>query len=130
MDEHPGDTLGKRFLTFWGTVGAILAFGVAIYAVKEMFGPSDGEALDGGAGKARSAKKMLVVKEQEADFNKYALDKAKGVVTLPPTDAIPYAASVLAKQKQEKSKVGVPGAAVVTPGTGAHDPNQSKFDGL
>lgn len=126
MDEHPGDTLGKRFLTFWGTVAAILAFGVAIYAVKGMFGPDDGDALDGGMGQYRLAKKVLVNKEQTLEFDKYAIDKAKGTVTLPPADAIPFAAGVLSKQKQEKSKMGVPGAA--TPGTGAHDPNKSLFE--
>jgi hypothetical protein len=117
MDEHPGDTLGKRFLT-----------GVAIYAVKGMFGPNDGDPLDGGLGKARQAKKVLVTKEQDAELAKYALDKAKGTVTIPPSEAIPYAAKLLSSQKQEKSKMPVPGAA--TPGTGAHDPNASKFDSL
>ncbi len=128
MDEHPGDTLGKGFLTFWGTVGAILIFGVAVYAVKGLFGPSDEDPLDGGVSKARLEKKTLVYDEQDLELSKYAIDKAKKTVTIPPTEAIPFAASFLSKQKQEKSKTGVPGA--VTPGTGAHDPNQSKFDGI
>ena len=130
MDEHPGDTLGKRFLTFWGAVAAVLAFGVAVYLVKGLFGPSDSEPLDGGVSQSRLEKKALVDKEQIAELQKYALDKAKNVVTLPPTEILPYAVSVLSKQAQEKSKIAVPGAIPPpTPGTGAHDPNLSIFEG-
>ena len=128
MDEHPGDTLGKRFLAFWGTIAAVLAFGILIYLVKGLFGPDSTDPLDGGVGAERLARKALVDKDQEAEATKYAFDKEKQLVTIPTTDAIPYAASVLSKQKAEKSKMPVPGAA--TGGTGAHDPNQSAFDKL
>lgn len=129
MDEHPGDTLGKRFLTFWGTVGAILAFGVAVYLVKGLFGPSSSDQLDAGVSAHRIEKKLLVDKEQAAEIKKYAVDKAKNTVTLPPTEILPYAVTVLTQQKQEKSKIAVPGAIPPpTPGTGAHDPNVSAFD--
>ena len=131
MDEHPGDTLGKRFLAFWGTLAAVLAFGILIYLVKGLFGPSSTDPLDAGVGAERLAKKALVEKEQTEETTKYVLDKAKQTVTLPPTDAIPYAVTVLSQQKAEKSKMPVPGAAPAkTEGTGSHDPNQSAFDKL
>ena len=132
MEEHPGDTLGKRFLTFWGSVAVILAFGVLVYFVKSFFGPGDGDEIDRGAAKFREDRLALVVKEQETEASKYALDKAKNTVTIPTTAAIPYAAAILAQQKAEKSKTAVPGAippAAATPGSGAHDPNESKFLG-
>lgn len=130
MEEHPGDTLGKRFLTFWGSVAVIVAFGVVVYLVKGLFAPGDGEELDRGAATFRYEKRALVDKEQDADIGKYALDKAKNTVTIPTSDAIPYAAAILAQQKAEKSKVGVPGATPPpTPGAGAHDANVSAFEG-
>lgn len=130
MDEHPGDTLGKRFLTFWGSVAAVLAFGVAVYAVRGLFGPSSSEPLDGGVSASRLEKKALVDAEQAAELGKYTIDKAKNTVTLPPSEIVAYAAATLAKEKQEKSKVAVPGAIPPpTPGAGEHDPNLSKFEG-
>lgn len=130
MDEHPGDTLGKRFLAFWGTIAAVLAFGILIYLVKGLFGPDSTDPLDGGVGAERLARKALVDKDQDAEATKYAFDKEKQLVTIPTKYAFPYAASVLSKQKAEKSKMPVPGAAPATGGTGAHDPNQSAFDKL
>jgi hypothetical protein len=128
MDEHPGNTLGKRFLSFWGTVGAVIAFGVAIYVVKGLFGPSSGDPLDGGQSGHRLEKKALVDKEQTVELDKYAVDKAKNVATLPPAEVFTYAVSVIAQEKATKSKTPVPGAApAATPGTGVHDPNESFF---
>lgn len=110
MDEHPGDSLGKRFLTFWGSILAVLAFGILVYAVKSLFGPSSGDELDGGLAQNRLQKKSLVDKEQAAELEKYAFDKAKKTVAMPPSELAAYAASVLSKQKETKSKIAVPGA--------------------
>lgn len=125
MDEHPGDSLGKRFLTFWGSILAILAFGILVYIVKSLFGPSSGDELDGGLAQNRLGKKSLVDKEQAAEIEKYAFDKAKQVVAMPPAELTAYAASVLSKQKETKSKVAVPGA-VPPPAPPAAPPDSGK----
>ncbi|MBP7950106.1 MAG: hypothetical protein KA004_10650 [Verrucomicrobiales bacterium] len=131
MDEHPGDTLGKRFLTFCGSILAILAFGAILYFGVRAFGPGDGEVADGGAGEFRTEKRRLVEKEQDAELGKFAKDEAKGTVQMPVDHLFSYAVAILKKQQESKSKVGVPGAAPVVPegGTPAHDPNLSKFEG-
>lgn len=127
MEEHPGDTLGRRFITWWGVVLAILVCGAALYGLRCLLGPKSADDLDGGLASARLEKRALVEKEQVAELTKYEKDAAKGTVRIPPADAIPYAASVLSQQKAKPGPY-LPGMAPA-PAAGAHDPNQSKFEG-
>ena len=44
MENHPGDTLGTRFLTFWGAIGAFFAFAVFAILLQQctsQSGPAD-----------------------------------------------------------------------------------------
>jgi hypothetical protein len=109
MQNHPGDTLGKRFLTWWGSVLAILAFGVCLWLVRKTFGPNATDPLDGGMAQARLEKRRLVEADQRTELSKYEIDKAKGTVRMPPAELVSYAASVLSQQKA-KSGPPVPGA--------------------
>ena len=53
MDEHPGDTLGNRFLTFWGALGAIVALALILLIYRWIAVPSSGTVNDGGASNVR-----------------------------------------------------------------------------
>ena len=67
MEEHPGDTLGKRFLTFWGALVAIAAVVVLLGIYRWIAIPSDTQVNDGGAGEIRLTTTREVRKAQESE---------------------------------------------------------------
>jgi hypothetical protein len=127
MEEHTGDTLGRRFMAFWGTVGAILVFGVVLTLGRKALTPKDDSVADAGAAEARAERLQIVKAEQAKELNTWEEDTAKGTVRIPPSAAIGYAVEVISKQAESKSAVGVPGTAPPAGAPAAHDPNLSKF---
>ena len=103
MDEHPGDTLGKRFLTFWGALAAIVAVAALLGLYRWMALPSDNASSDGGAGKKRQDYLSSTSIAQQTELNTTAEVKAGETVRIPPVHAISYAASVLVGQKAAPS---------------------------
>ena len=118
MQEHPGDTLGTRFLTFWGAFGAIAAVAVLLAVYRWWALPSDGATSDGGAGAARVHKEYSTAAEVEAGKT----------VRLPADAIVGYAAGVLKSQKPSPGPLKTPEAAAKEAAT-THDPNLSKFEG-
>lgn len=119
MDEHPGDTLGKRFLTFWGALAAIAAVAVLLGLYRWIALPSDTQVNDGGAGVKRLEILQAVTSEQQKELSTVSIDEATGKVRIPPDKAIPYAVNVLAAQKAApsaiKSKAALAREAVANP---------------
>lgn len=105
MDEHPGDTLGKRFLTFWGALAAIVAVAVLLLLYRWIALPSDTAMTDGGAGKKRLDVLTAVSMEQQKELTTVAEVKAGETVRIPPDLAIPFAVKVLAGQKAAPSTI-------------------------
>jgi len=105
MDEHPGDTLGKRFLTFWGALAAIAAVAVLLGLYRWIALPSDTKVNDGGAGLKRLEILQTVHSEQQKEFATVSIDEATGKVRIPPDRAVPYAVNVLAAQKAAASPI-------------------------
>jgi hypothetical protein len=128
MEEHPGDTLGKRFLTFWGALAAIAAVALLLGLYRWIAIPSDKAVNDGGAGERRTATLLDVQAAQDKEYNTTAEVKPGEIVRLPADAAVPYAARVLAAQKATPSKIKTP-AAIAAEAASVHDPNQSKFEG-
>lgn len=132
MDEHPGDTLGNRFLTFWGALGAIAALALLIGLYRWIAIPSAGGVNDGGAGNARIATLSLNTAEENAEFNKSAEVEAGKTVRLPAPALLTYAAKTLAAQKAAPGPIKTPEALVreqEEKAKSTHDPNLSKFEG-
>ena len=105
MDEHPGDTLGKRFLTFWGALAAIVAVAALLGLYRWIALPSDSAANDGGAGKKRLEYLSATSIAQQTELNTVAEVKPGETVRIPPVEAIPYVANVLAGQKAAPSPI-------------------------
>lgn len=128
MDEHPGDTLGKRFLTFWGALGSIAAVALLVGGYRLIRLPSDDAANDGGAGNARLNILLTTQHAQDDEYSKTAEVEAGKTVRLPADAVIPYAVKTLSAHKAAPSAVmtpdGVQKAAQKT-----HDPNLSIFEG-
>lgn len=123
MDEHPGDTLGKRFLTFWGALAAIAAVAFLLGIYRWIVIPSDKQADDGGAGAKRLETLQIVNAEQQKELTTVAEVEAGKTVRIPPDKAVPYAVTVLSKQKAAPSKIKTPAAiARETPATPAPAP--------
>ena len=99
MDEHPGDTLGKRFLTFWGALAAIAAVALLLLLYRLIALPSDSQIEDGGAGAKRTETLQAVNAEQLKELTTVAEVEAGKSVRIPPVTAVPYAAKVLSQQK-------------------------------
>ena len=133
MDEHPGDTLGKRFLTFWGALAAIVAVAVLLTIYRWAVLPSDNTVNDGGAGKKRSELLAGVQAEQKNELSTVAEVEAGKTVRIPAESAINWTASVLAARKAAPSAVKPPAAMAAEAETkaksGVHDPDVSKFEG-
>ncbi len=133
MDEHPGDTLGKRFLTFWGALAAIVAVAALLGLYRWIALPSDTAVNDGGAGDKRLKILTEVQAEQKTELSTAAEVEPGKTVRIPPVSAVPYAAGVLAAQKASPSAIKTPAAmaaeAEAKAKSGAHDPNLSKFEG-
>ena len=110
MDEHPGDTLGKRFLTFWGALAAILAVAALLGLYRWVALPSDSATNDGGEGKKRLDNLSATTIAQQAELTTVAEVKPGEIVRIPPVSAIPYAVTVLAGQKAAPSAVKTPSA--------------------
>lgn len=131
MEEHSGDTLGRRVLAFWGTVGAILTFGAVLTLGRKALAPKDDDVADAGAAAFRTEKLKLVRGEQEGEFS--AVTVKDGFAKVSPVDAIPYAAKTLSAQKATKSEVltpeGMSAKSAAPAAPGSHDPNLSKFEG-
>jgi len=108
MDEHPGDTLGKRFLTFWGALAAIAAVAVLLGLYRWIALPSDNAVNDGGAGLKRLELLHAVNVEQQKEFTTAAEVEAGKTVRIPPDKAIPYAVSALAAQSAKPSAIKTP----------------------
>lgn len=125
MDEHPGDTLGKRFLTFWGALSAIAAVALLL-ALYRFALPSDDQERDGGAGEVRQATAESVRAAQKKEFNTVAEVEA-GKVRIPADAAIPYAATVLAASKAKPGPIMTPEGTAAKAAT-THDPNVSEFE--
>lgn len=133
MDEHPGDTLGKRFLTFWGGLAAIGAVALLLGLYRWAAIPSDSAINDGGAGARRLEILSSVRAAQNAELNAVQEVEAGKIVRIPPAKAIDYAATALAALKAAPGPVKTPAAlaaeAEKKASSGAHDPNLSKFEG-
>jgi hypothetical protein len=105
MDEHPGDTLGKRFLTFWGALAAIAAVAILLGLYRWIALPSDTADNDGGAGTKRLDILQAVSSEQEKELITVAEVTPGQTVRIPPTKAVPWAVSVLAAHKATPSAI-------------------------
>ena len=128
MEEHPGDTLGKRFLTFWGALAAIAAVALLLGLYRWIAIPSDTQVNDGGAGAKRELVTAEVKAAQEKEYRR-AVEVAPGkTVELTPDDFIPHAAKLLSEQKAAPSAIMTPAAAAAKAAS-VHDPNLSKFEG-
>jgi hypothetical protein len=132
MDEHPGDTLGNRFLTFWGALGSIAALALIIALYRWIAIPAAYTVNDGGAGDARLGILSTVTTDEGADYSKVAEVEPGKTVRLPAHLLIPFAAKTFAAQKAAPSAIKTPDALVreqelKAPTT--HDPNLSKFEG-
>ncbi len=128
MDEHSGDTLGKRFLTFWGALGAIAAVAGLLALYRWVFVPNDDAVIDGGAGKVRLATAEGIRAAQRKEFNTVGEVEAGKTVRIPATAALPYAASILQAQVAKPGPIKTP-EAIAADGAKVHDPNLSKFEG-
>lgn len=132
MDEHPGDTLGNRFLTFWGALGAILALAIVLAIFRWIAVPSAQDPGDAGAGNQRLATFSLVSQETTKEYNQAAEVEAGKTVRLPPDAVVPWAARILAGQPEAASAVKTPEALVreqEEKSRTTHDPNLSLFEG-
>jgi hypothetical protein len=128
MEEHPGDTLGKRFLTFWGALAAIAAVALLLGFYRWIAIPSDDKVNDGGASEKRLATAREVKAAQKSEYFRSVEIQPGNSVTLTPDDFITHSAGVLAAQKPVPSAMKTP-AAVAAAAAAVHDPNQSKFEG-
>jgi hypothetical protein len=132
MDEHPGDTLGNRFLTFWGVLGTFAALALIIALYRWIAIPAAYTVNDGGAGDVRLGILATVKSEESAEYNKLAEVEPGKIVRLPADLVIPYAAKTLAAQKAAPSALKTPEAQIREQEEKAktvHDPNLSKFEG-
>ena len=112
MDEHPGDTLGKRFLTFWGALAAIAAVVVLLGIYRWIALPSDTAVNDGDAGKKRLDILTATTVAQQTELTTVAEVEKGKTVRIPPASAIPWTAQVLAAQKAAPSTIKTPAAVV------------------
>jgi hypothetical protein len=132
MDEHPGDTLGKRFLTFWGALAAIVAVALLLGLYRWIIIPSDSAPTDGGAGLKRVELLTAAKIEQKKEFETAAEVEPGKTVRIPADTVIPYAARVLASKKATASTIKTPAAiaaeADAKAASGVHDPTVSEFD--
>lgn len=108
MDEHPGDTLGKRFLTFWGALAAIAAVAVLLGLYRWIALPSDTQVNDGGAGAKRLEILQTVSAEQQKELSTVAEVKPGTEVRIPPDRAVAYAVKTLAAQPAKPSPIKTP----------------------
>ena len=132
MDEHPGDTLGNRFLTFWGALGTIVALALVIGLYRWIAIPSANAVNDGGTGNARLATLSFVNESENTEYAAVAEVEAGKAVRLPAEALIPFAAKTLATHKAAPGPLKTPEALVREQEAKAattHDPNLSKFEG-
>ena len=132
MDEHPGDTLGNRFLTFWGALGTIVVLALLLGLYRWIAIPSATAANDGGTGNARLATRALVNEGENTEYGMVAEVEPGKTVRLPADALIPFAAKSLAQQKAAPGPLKTPEALVREQEAKAattHDPNLSKFEG-
>ena len=132
MDEHPGDTLGNRFLTFWGALGTIVVLGLVLALYRWIAVPAADAVNDGGAGNKRLEILARITDEQGTEYSKVAEVEANKTVTLPADALIPFASQMLAQQKASPSASKTPEALVreqEEKAKNTHDPNLSKFEG-
>ncbi len=131
MDEHPGDTLGKRFLTFWGALFAIAAVALLLGLYRWVALPSDDEVKDGGAGAARLKLANEVRSAQAKEYANASEVEPGKAVRIPADAAVTYAVSVLKAQKAAPGPImtmKAQAAKAAQPPT-THDPNLSQFEG-
>lgn len=128
MDEHPGDTLGKRFLTFWGALGSIAAVAVLVGAYRLIVLPSDKAPSDGGAGDVRWNTLLTTKHAEDDDYSKVAEVEAGKTVRVPADSVLPYAVKVLSAQKAAPSAIKTP-EGLLKAAAATHDPNVSAFEG-
>ena len=132
MDEHPGDTLGNRFLTFWGVLGTIVALALLLGLYRWIAIPSADAVNDGGTGNTRLATLSLVNEAENTEYATVAEVEAGKTVRLPADALISFAAKTLASQKPAPGPLKTPEALVREQESKAattHDPNLSKFEG-
>lgn len=127
MDEHPGDTLGKRFLTFWGALGSIAAVAVLVGAYRLIVLPSDKAASDGGAGDIRWNTLLTTKHAEDEDYSKVAEVEAGKTVRLPADTLLPYAVKVLSSHKAAPSAIKTP-EGLIKASKATHDPSLSEFE--
>lgn len=128
MDEHPGDTLGNRFLTFWGVLGTLALLALALALFRWIAIPADDAVNDGGAGNSRLAILSQTTQEEEAAYREAVEVEAGKTVRLPADTVIPFAAKALAKQKAAPGPLKTP-EAIAREAKSSHDPNLSIFEG-
>ena len=132
MDEHPGDTLGNRFLTFWGALGTIIALALVLGLYRWIAIPAAEAVNDGGVGSARLATLSFVNDAETTEYSTAAAVEAGKTVRLPADSIIPFAAKTLAAHKAAPGPLKTPEALVREQEAKAattHDPNLSKFEG-
>ncbi len=132
MDEHPGDTLGNRFLTFWGALGTIVAIALLLGLYRWIAIPSADAVNDGGVGNTRLATLSLVNEAENTEYATVAEVEAGKTVRLPADTLIPFAVKTLAAAKAAPSPIKTPEGLVreqeEKAKSGAHDPNLSLFE--
>lgn len=132
MDEHPGDTLGNRFLTFWGALGAIVVVAVLLGLYRWIALPGSGDERDAGAGAARGRIAAEARRLEDDEYAKAAVVEAGKTVRLPADAILTYAAATLKGQKAAPGPEKTPEAIIREQAEKAattHDPNLSKFEG-
>ena len=132
MDEHPGDTLGNRFLTFWGALGTIVALALVLALYRWIAVPSADAVNDGGVGDARIVTLATTTEEQGDEYGKAIEVEAGKLVRLPADRLLSFAAKTLAEQKAAPGPIKTPEALVreqAEKAKNTHDPNLSKFEG-
>jgi hypothetical protein len=132
MDEHPGDTLGNRFLTFWGALAAIAAVALLLGVYRWLVLPGDGDPQDGGASHARTRTLLEVKRHEKAELTKAEEVEPGKTVRLPADRILPWAVATLRAQKAAPGPEKTPEAIAREQAEKAateHDPNLSKFEG-
>ena len=122
MENHPGDTLGTRFLTFWGAIVAFFAF--AVFAILLQKCTSEGGSTD-----PRNSVRLANTAEAEEAGAKQ-LEKMGWAN--PSEDTINKAVSALKERKPEASKMVAPGtetAAKLAAEAAAATPSESETEG-
>ena len=122
MENHPGDTLGTRFLTFWGAIAAFFAF--AVFAILFQKCTSEGGPVD-----PRDSVRLANTAEAEEAGMKQL--ETLGWAS-PSEETLNGAVEALKERKPSKSKMVAPGtetAAKLAAEAAASAPTEPEEEG-